>query len=298
MSGTIIQHDNLVLDGDTDIVTARRSAIKLATRPKILVAIPVGGKPVIDVFEDIEGKKYANHRGFRAQGLVPIHFLLSHMNWVPPLNVSIGYLVKMNVLSSHARQIMTMEAIRHGAEYIFYVDDDTLIPPLGLYTLYNWMERNPHAGAITGVYTTRKSPPEPLIYKEHGEGCAWDIELGEGAVPEVIFGAGAGCLLARVSAIKTWMDNNPNVPIWTDERAVRDEDSNGVVWGHDVRFCRMLNLQGTPVYVHGQVLCDHYDIETAQIFSVPEDAPGFEKVRQRLAAEKEAQQNGNDLGTC
>lgn len=297
---TTIQHDNIVLDGHPDIITARRSAIKLATRPKIMVAMPIGGKPVIDVFEDVEGKKYANHRGFRAQGLIPAHFMLAHMNWVPPLNVSMGYMVKMNMLSSHARQIMTMEAIRHNAEYIFYVDDDTLVPPLGLYTLYNWMERNPHAGAITGVYTTRVNPPEPLIYKAHGEGCSWDFELGEGAKPEPIFGAGAGCLLARVSAIKSWMDANPGVPIWTDERDVRDESNgnNGVVWGHDVRFCRMLNLHGAPVYVHGQVLCDHYDIESSTIYSVPEDAPGFEKTRQRIAAEREAQKNGDDMGTC
>lgn len=276
-----VQND-IVLDGHPDIAVARRTAIKLADKPRIVVAMPIGGKPVVDVFEDLEGNKVANERGFRAQGLVPIQFLMSHMNWTPPLNVSMAYMVKMNMLSSHARQVMTMEAIRSGAEYIFYVDDDTLIPPLGLYTLYNFMEQNPHAGAVSGVYTTRQNPNEPLIYKEHGAGCAWDFEMGPGAKPEVIFGAGAGCLLARVSAIKAVMEANPGVPVWADEKDLPGADKRGVMWGHDIRFCRLLNLHGFPVYVDGKILCGHYDIKTGQTFEVPPNAPGFQKTKDRL----------------
>lgn len=273
--------NEIVLDGHPDIIQARRTAIKLADKPRIVVAMPIGGKPVVDVFENEDGEKIANERGFRANGLVPIQFVLAHMNWTPPLNVSIAYMVKMNMLSSHARQVMTMEAIRAGAEYIFYVDDDTLIPPLGLYTLYNFMEQNPHAGAVSGVYTTRENPNEPLIYKEHGAGCAWDFEMGPGANPEPIFGAGAGCLLARVSAIKAVMEANPGVPVWADEKDMPSADKRSVMWGHDIRFCRLLNLQGFPVYVDGRILCGHHDIRTNTTYNVPGTAPGFQKARER-----------------
>lgn len=280
--------NEVVMDGHPDIVQARRTAIKLASKPRIVVAMPVGGKPVIDVFDAPDGKTYANERGFRAQGLVPVQFLLSHMNWTPPLNVSITYMVKMNMLSSHARQVMTQEAIRAGAEYIFYVDDDTIIPPLGLYTLYNFMEQNPHAGAVSGVYTTRENPNEPLIYQEHGAGCAWDFEMGPGAIPELIFGAGAGCLLARVSAITKTMEQNPDVPMWADEKDLATDDNNksAVMWGHDVRFCRLLNLAGHPVYVDGKVQCGHHDIKTNMTFYMPDTAPGFKKTRDRLSGVK------------
>jgi 2-polyprenyl-3-methyl-5-hydroxy-6-metoxy-1,4-benzoquinol methylase len=275
--------NQVVMDGHPDIAVARRTSIKLAERPKIVVAMPIGGKPVVDVFEDPQGNKYANQRGFRAQGMIPVQFMLNHMNWVPPLNVSMAYLVKTGMLSSHARQVMTMEAIRMNAEYVFYVDDDTLVPPLGLYTLYNFMEQNPHAGAVTGVYTTRETPNEPLIYQAHGEGAAWDFEMGPGAKPELCFGAGAGCLLARVSAIKDWMEKNPGVPIWADEKDIPSQNGeSSVMWGHDVRFCRMLNMNNTPVYVHGQVLCGHYDIRSGQVFEVPNTAPGFQKTKDRL----------------
>lgn len=285
----IIENGEVVLDGHPDIIQARRTSIKLADKPKLIVAIPIGAKPVTSVLP-LDDKLYEVNDGFRAPGLIPAEFLLSHMNWVPPLNVSMAYMVKKNMLSSHARQVMTKEAIRMGAEYIFYVDDDTLVPALGLYTLYNFMEQNPHAGAVTGVYTTRETPNEPLIYQKHGDGCAWDFEMGPNAKPELCFGAGAGCLLARLSAVQDVMDkleaeNGREIPVWADEKDLPTPNARGeqrVMWGHDVRFCRLLNMYGHPVYVDGRVLCGHHDIRTGQTFVVPADAPGFKKVQERL----------------
>jgi hypothetical protein len=280
-----------IMDGQSDIAAARRTAVKLAEAPRIVVAIPIGGKPYSTVLPCPSCEQtYQVSEGHNVPHLIPVHFMLSHMNWVPPLNVSMSYLVKTGVRSPVARQIMTQDAIRSGAKYIFYVDDDTLIPPLGLYTLYNFMERNPHAGAVSGVYTTRETPPEPLIYKSHGEGCAWDFEMGPDAVPELIFGAGAGCLLARVDAIKSWQAAHPDTPIWADQRDIpemEDSTTHRVMWGHDIRFCRELNLHGWPVYVDGRVLCGHYDVRTGKVFEVPEDAPGFQRTRERLAEQQD-----------
>ena len=277
--------EDIVLDGEADIQVARRTSIKLADKPRIYVAMPIGTKPVSSVLACPSCEQTYNVAdGFRAPFMVPVHFMLQHMNWVPPLNVSIAYGVKTGVRSPIARQILTMEAIRQGAEYIFYVDDDTLVPPLGLYTLYNFMEQNPHAGAVSGVYTTREDPNEPLIYKDHGDGCSWDFEMGDGAIPEVIFGAGAGCLLARVSHIKTWMEQNPEMPIWADAKDMPEagDTCGSVMWGHDIRFCRMLNMAGFPVYVDGRVLCGHFDIRSGRTFELPKDAPGYAKVARRL----------------
>ncbi len=272
-----IQTNDNVLDGHADISVARRTAVKLATTPKIYVAIPIGGKVINSVLPCPTCEQtFSVNDGHTVPFMVPIQFMLQHMNWVPPLNVSMAYGVKTGVRSPIARQILTMEAIRQGAEYIFYVDDDTLIPPLGLYTLYNFMEQNPHAGAVSGVYTTRENPNEPLIYKEHGDGCSWDFEMGPEATPELIFGAGAGCLLARVSHIKEWMEKNPETPIWADAKDLPTTEGEGsVMWGHDIRFCREMNLAGFPVYVDGRVLCGHFDIRTGKTFEVPATAPGF-----------------------
>ena len=42
---------DVVLDGKPDIVIPRRASIKLATKPQIVVAIPIGCKPVSTVLE-------------------------------------------------------------------------------------------------------------------------------------------------------------------------------------------------------------------------------------------------------
>ncbi|RLC08529.1 MAG: hypothetical protein DRI57_23815 [Deltaproteobacteria bacterium] len=279
------KNNDVPMDGEVSGSVRRRSAIKLSDGPKITVAIPIGPKRMDFVLECPECKKrgakhsqYKVSEGFNPEALVSVNFMLQHMNWQPPLNVSVGYLFKTGMLSAAARQIMTQEAKRlKTPEYIFYVDDDMIIPPLGLFTLYNFMERNPDAGAVSGVYTTRQEPCEPFVYTEHGKGASWDFELGPGAEPKQIMGSGAGCLLARVEAIVDWESENPDTPIWCD--SVENPASNGekIVWGHDIRFIRNLTEAGWPCYVNGQVLCGHYDIRSGKIFEVPKDAPGFKK---------------------
>jgi SAM-dependent methyltransferase len=269
----------------------RKTQIKIADAPQIAVCVPIGAKYVKAVMKCPEehggcGQTYQQLEGVRAPNLIPFQFLACHMNLQQPLNTGMTYFFESGRLSAEARQIMTKNALRLGAKYILYWDDDTLPPQLGLYTLHNWMERHPEAGAISGVYTTRHHPNEPLIYTAQGKGAAWDFEMGPGAEPEPILGGGAGFLLARASAIEktieymTAENGGTELPIWSDEND-KPETGRAHFWGHDMRFCRLLNEWGFPVYVHGEVLCDHYDITTGETFRVPPDAPGFQKCRDR-----------------
>jgi len=276
---------DVALTGSSDTIVARRSSIKLSDGPKIMVCIPIGAKPVTTVLECPQCKergepntKMEVDEGFRPQGMVPYQFMIQQMNWLPPLNVTMAYAFKTGMRSAPARQIMTMDALQHPTvKYIFYVDDDMMIPPMGLYQLYNLMERRPDWGAVSGVYTTRQDPPEPLVYTDHGEGASWDFEMGPGAEPTKIMGAGAGVLLARVEAIRSWMAANEGIPIWADTSEFPAANGGRVTWGHDVRFIRNLTEAGWPCYVDGTLICGHYDMKTGKVFSVPADAPGFRK---------------------
>ena len=274
-----------VMDGEPKIHIDRRPSIKLKADPHIVVCCPIGDKHetvIIECSKDSGGCGLKwEMPGLMIPALVPIQWALAHMNLIMPLNTTMSYLAEPGRLSAEARQVMTQKAIRLGAKYILYWDDDTLPPQLGLYTMHNWMERHPEAGAISGVYTTREQPNEPLVYTKHGEGAAWDFPMGPGAQPVPIFGAGAGFLLVRVEAILAVQKAlGPDVPIWADERTIPatdpDQKSNRrIMWGHDVRFCYLLNKHDWPVYVHGQVLCQHLDIATNRIFTIPDDTPGF-----------------------
>jgi hypothetical protein len=289
--------NKVVLDGEPQIAVLRRPNIKLNDKPEIVIILPCGMKEVNTIFvcpkENGGCGKQWKQQGFRHPHLVPFHWVTSNMQMVPPLNCTMAYLVESGRLSAEARQIMTKKAIRMEAKYVLYWDDDTIPDPIGLYKLHTWMEMHPEAGAISGIYTTRQDPPVPLIFEEHGKGAGWNVPMGPGAGVTPIFGAGAGFLLARVEAITHVIESmkkandGEEVAIWQDIQTVGvkggfkvnapDANQFSTTWGHDIRFCRLLNQHDWPVYAHGEVLCGHYDIEQARMYEVTKDMPGYIK---------------------
>lgn len=273
-----ILQNNDVLAGEVSAFASRRSAIKLADCPGIVVCVPIGGKEDASEFETPDGQRW-QQAGNRANGLVPIQWVLAQMGWVAPLNVAVSYMVQWGMMSAKARQIMTAAVLADlpDTKYIFYVDDDTIIPPLGLYMLHNFMEKNPDAGAVTGLYVTRQAPSEPVIYKTHGAGAYWGFTTGKDAQPEEIFSCGAGCLLVRTSALREVQATIGNdVPLWTDEVATK-VDTGGeplkITWGHDVRFCKNLIETGWKVYLEPRVECGHWDVARQTEFRLADNSP-------------------------
>ena len=275
-----------------------RPQIKLqADAPKIVIAIPMGDKDDPDLFV-CEG---CGHRHFgavkcarcgaeglaekrlRHAGLVPIEWLLNAWQIVPPLLCAMQIMVRKSVLSAQARNEMTAAAIEHGAKYIFYWDDDTIIPPKAIYDLHNAMERTPDAAIITGVYTTREPLPEPLVYKHQGQGAYWDFDTTPGNLEE-IYAAGAGCMMARIDALKE-IEATLGGPWWVDEQDMdaHERGEGRILWGHDIRFCRRAieagrtgkTSQEWKVYLAGWVQCYHFDVPSQTMYALPSDAPCF-----------------------
>lgn len=300
-------HDLIDNPDEEMLVFEKPPEIKLSNAPKIVFAMPIGTKQHILRYTCAKedggcGGEWADVPAYKTPNLIPVQMLMNYHQLQMPLNVTTTLITKSGMLSSEARQLMTKQAIRLGAKYIVYWDDDILVPAEGVYRLYNFMEKNPKVGIVTGVCTTRHDEfVEPVIYKAHGDGASWDFECGDGAIPEPIFAAGAGFMMARVEAIqasieKLKAENGGNeVPIWADEKAFKVEnDRPGVqrlnqFWGHDVRFCRVIQEAGYHVFVHGNVLCGHLDVRTGKIYMLPDDAPGFQKVRDRIASKTQGQ---------
>lgn len=231
-----------------------RPGIKLQpTAPKIGIALPMGAKDDFTVYMNPKTKRrfvpkevidpntderVPAHPGARANGLVPVEWVMNALRIQNPLLVQMFFMVRKGVLSAQAREEMTREFLKMGVKYIFYWDDDVIIPPMCLYDMHNIMERNPNIAVLTGVYVTRHECPEPLIYKDAGMGAHWTFPIQPG-VTEPIFAAGAGCMMARVEAIEDFARIHEE-PFWmdfldTEAMALRNEHSR---WGHDIRFCR------------------------------------------------------------
>lgn len=279
-----------------------RNQIKLkADTPKLVLAIPMGDKDDPDLFVCPKcsrrhfgtvrcegcGEDHSAVRKARHAGLVPIEWLLNAWQIVPPLLCSMQVMVRKSVLSAQARNEMTYEAIKTGAKYIFYWDDDTVIPPKAIYDLHNMMERNPDTGILTGVYTTREECPEPLVYKNHGEGSYWNFTCEPGVL-EPVFAAGAGCMMARVEALIE-VERILGGAWWEDHQDIEGlEAGRGkVMWGHDIRFCKRMweaaETFGKPggasrpwnVQMAGWIQCLHFDIQRQTMYGLPKDAPCF-----------------------
>lgn len=269
--------EDIQLTGTPDILAERRPPIKLSQDPTIVVCVPIGGKNVTSVFTTPDGQDWEGV-GFRAQALIPVHWAIANMQLVTALNTSMTYLMKFGMRSAQARQIMTTSALELNPEYILYWDDDVVPPANAIYVLHNFMAQNPDVGLVSAVYVTRNEPCEPLIYKEQGKGAYWGFEAGEGATPEDIFSCGAGFMLARASAVRKIIEQCGDVPIWADEHAIKiDPDKPGdptrrIMWGHDVRFCKLMWETGYRVCVDGRVVCAHVDVQNKKLYTLPKDS--------------------------
>jgi 2-polyprenyl-3-methyl-5-hydroxy-6-metoxy-1,4-benzoquinol methylase len=292
------------------VMDLRPQAKVLPTSPKIAIVIPCGDKDDPNIYECPHcktrqifvkcakcGEDFDQRLRVRRAGMVPIEMMANPLQLVLPLLTSVQFLFRKSILSAQARNEMTWQAIENGAKYIAYWDDDTLWPPKALYDMHNIMERHPEAAIVTGIYTTREDCQEPLVYKTHGQGAHWDFVVQRGII-EPIFGAGAGCMMARVEALIEMRELLDEEPWWLD---TSDLVSGKGMWGHDIRFCKRMHeltakKLGIPlstvhedilnnniregawqVYLAAWIQCGHLDVNSQTIYGLPKDSPHLKK---------------------
>lgn len=264
--------------GDGIIVPHRRTIKLRAGAPHLMVAIPIGGVDEEDHCEcEHCGKvtRVTPGKAYRAPGTVPAELLANFTNIMSPLGVTVSFMFLKNNLSSVLRETMTQHALKEEADFIFYWDDDTIIPGDSWYKMLAKMKMYPDIGAITGVYFTKLDPTEPVLYKDPGKGSYWGFNLDPNAEPEDVFAAGAGCLMVRMDAIRKM-----EAPYWTDERFTNEDGTLQRISGHDFRFCRKLvEESGMRMTVDGSIQCVHVDVKRQRAFRLPPNAPPMEMAR-------------------
>ncbi|MFQ5471315.1 MAG: class I SAM-dependent methyltransferase [Dehalococcoidia bacterium] len=212
----------------------RRSGMKLPQDAgKIAVCLPIGPKETWTVHECRKCGSREATQDVLAHGLVSMEFLQNTMSIVPPIMTGLVYYARKSVPSARAREEMTHEAIKEGCSLIFYWDDDTILPAHAIYDMHAIMMQQPDVGIVTGVYASRHDVNEPVMYKHPGQGAYWDFTTKRGYT-EDIYAAGAGCMMARVSALQD-AERLMGRPWWDDE--IADPNEGGKLWGHDIRFC-------------------------------------------------------------
>lgn len=166
-----------------------------------------------------------------------------------------------------ALQDMAEEALRLGAEFALFLDDDTQPPPSVILDLMRVLETSDEdVMACGGIYTTKTVPPEPIVYMGPGEGAYWNWKMGD-VFP--CWAVGNGCLMVRTKIFekmsKPWFKD-----LFTYEQVAEHPDVFPEIVGNgpaivsispDIFFFTKLAQLGYKVLAHGGVLPIHWGVD-------------------------------------
>lgn len=170
--------------------------------------------------------------------------------------------------------------------YLFFIDDDVLVPPDALVKLFFRACTLPNHDVYAGVYCLKRPGlPEPLVYGDNGQGPLWDWTVGDllTTASHGVKSVHMGLTLIRVSVFQRLLDaglvhgngtDQDNEPFFkTIRKEVRLQD--GKVFRHegteDIYFCDKLMKLGGSILVDTSVLAGHHDKTTGQTYGLPLD---------------------------
>jgi len=189
--------------------------------PRIAVAVPLN--------RDVYGYCYQNHLGLIS------YTLLSGAARVEHFICPRGYIIEK------ARNLVVEKALKLDVEYIFWIDQDVMVPSNAIERLLAHDKV-----AVSGLYFLKKEPYVPCMYDFTPESLAkgifsypekWDDGLIETGL------VGMGCMLTKVSVFREYG------PPW-----FRITKANIT---EDVYFCQQLRILGYKPYVDTTLKCWH-----------------------------------------
>lgn len=192
---------------------------------------------------------------------VPIEWSVALLSLQIPMNMGFAQLLSRNRNRGEGRNGLVEEARKMGAEYLFFLDDDTVIPPNTLLALIKELESDPDAMVCGGIYTSKTNPAQPLVFKEQDGGTHWRWRFGD-VFP--CWGLGTGCMMIRMSVFDqiekpyfkdiVW-DENQGVP---EDPDMVPENVVAYTMTDDLYFCSKLAQKGLKVLAHGGILPVHF----------------------------------------
>jgi hypothetical protein len=162
------------------------------------------------------------------------------------------------------REMLADIAVKINAEFMMWVDDDTVIPATTVQELFYVLSQNPKAMICGGIYCTKSHPAEPIVFLELGGGPHWQWTMGD------IFpcaGLGTGCMMVRTSVLKDlpkpwFQDTSKATPGETEVRNGQTINVAARTGTDDLYFCKKVSPDGAAsgrIIAHGGVLPVHVD---------------------------------------
>ena len=141
-----------------------------------------------------------------------------------------------------------------NSKWLFFIDSDVFIPEDCINRL---MSHN--KDIVTGIYWMKTQPPQPVLYKEIGDGPMWEIEPTDEL--QEVGGSGLGCCLIKMDVFRKMKEKGIDFfqQDWMHEKNGRRIQ---VSIGEDHWFFEKAKELGYKVWADTNVLCDHYDLNS------------------------------------
>jgi hypothetical protein len=188
------------------------------------------------------------------------------------------YISKAAPGSGHTRDKQREElaevAIKVNAEFMMWIDDDTVPPASAVQELYYVLAQHPKAAICGGIYCTKDVPPMPIVFMELGAGPYWEWTIGD------VFkckGLGTGCMMVRTSVMKDipkpWFKDTSEAKLGdTEMRNGIEVKIVGRSGTDDVFFAKKVSDAGYEIWAHGGVLPVHVDYATGNTYKLPKNS--------------------------
>jgi hypothetical protein len=153
------------------------------------------------------------------------------------------------------RELIMEDALAQGFDYLFFVDDDIVLPANALELLLQTAAADPDAAVIGGLYYSRDSarPIAVADWNSEDTSTAHIPGFTTQSAAEVA-GVGFGCALLRVAAARTLSAPYFPAHVYIERSAHRVRQCD-----EDYLYCERVRKAGFTVRLDARVRCEHYD---------------------------------------
>ncbi len=146
----------------------------------------------------------------------------------------------------HARNEACKMVLNHGYQWLFFLDDDVIIPPDSFFRM-----ASKGVDIISGLYIRRNEPILPVALNDTNPKPTFITDFRPGDVFEADL-VGAGCLLIHRRVLERMK------PPWFEWMVDREDLPENQRSSEDFAFCRKAKKEyGFKIYVDSSVQCHH-----------------------------------------
>lgn len=120
-----------------------------------------------------------------ATGNVRMEWVLARYGQIVPTNWShvefiqwINNYVTMEYLLPDAENIIARLVVENDFQWLLMIEQDNIIPPDAFIRINQYM-KDKKVPVVSGLYFTKSTPPEPVLYRGRGVGSYEDFKIGD-----------------------------------------------------------------------------------------------------------------------